>query len=163
VYADPYPAEFLCMIDNFHEPFVSPLTEHVTFVDEVVHASVLVVFPRTAVTLWVTDAGRAKTVVNAPRVVFTVTPVGFAGTATGAVPAGSGAAAASSVAVTRMVGEENVKPLALMLNVVLSAEMDVVDTFFAPVESSRTDTENCFVEVTFGPHRHCAVSSGMRA
>lgn len=109
---------------------------------------------------------RLTETVTDPFDTATFAPVGLDGTDTaGAVAGGvvSGVASIVSSATTRIVGEEKVNPLASIRNVLLSEVIEVVEVFATPVESSITDTSNCFVEAIFDPHRQRAVSSGMRA
>jgi hypothetical protein len=155
----PVPALLRGTIDSFHEPFLRDFAEQVTLEVVLRHERVLRRLPEVTVTVCETPDTRLNATVTEPRAVTMLTTVGLAGLATPGVVTEF----RDSSAVTRMVGDENVKPLASMRNIEPSEVIEVVDTFDEPVESSMTDTLNCLVEVIFGPHRHCAVSWGMRA
>jgi hypothetical protein len=159
VYAVPAPELLRGTIESFQVPFFIDLAEHVTFEVPTRHENVLRRLPYVAVTVCETPETLENVTVTDPRAATVLTPVGLEGTGTVDVVV----APRDSSAVTRMVGDENVKPLASIRNVVPSDVTEVVETFEDPVESSMTDTLNCFVEAIFGPHRHCAVSCGMRA
>ena len=152
-YGVPAPAELRGVTVTLHAPLVSLVAEHVTLVVEVLHAKVLEVRPSVAFAEYVTEATRVKDAESAPFDVDIRAPAGLDGRAEVGVPVDSVAVTDSS-ATTRIVGEENVKPLASMRKRLLSELMEVVETLDAPVESSMTDTLNCFVEVILGPQRH---------
>jgi hypothetical protein len=159
VYAVPVPALFRGTIDSFHEPFLRDFAVQVTLEVALRHERVLRRLPEVTVTVCETPDTRFKTTVTEPRAMTVLTTVGLAGLATTGVTVEF----RDSSAVTRMVGDENVKPLASMRKMEPSEVIEVVDTFDEPVESSMTETLNCFVDVILGPHRHCAVSWGIRA
>jgi len=69
-------------------------------------------------------------------------------------------AALGVIAVTRMVGLENVKPEALIFNSVELTDTAVVAAFFSPVVDSNTSAMNCDFEFKSLPHKHDAVVRG---
>ena len=69
-------------------------------------------------------------------------------------------AAVGVIAVTRIVGLENVKPEALIFNSVELTDTAVVAAFFSPVDDSITSAMNCDFEFKSLPHKHDAVVRG---
>ena len=69
-------------------------------------------------------------------------------------------AALGAIAVTRIVGLENVKPEALIFNSVELTDTAVVAAFFSPVDDSITSAMNCDFEFKSLPHKHDAVVRG---
>ena len=63
---------------------------------------------------------------------------------------------------TRTVGDENVKPVALISTAASVTEMDFVEVFWVPSDS-KTVTSNLDAVVMDDPHRQVAISSGIEA